>query len=498
MVFGIDHQVSFTGTTGDTVRQSFLSWGNTTGKDQLPGNLGYLILLKPGTRTGLLSGTLNWDDTHMKGFPDRIRILSGQDTAFNVSVPVDTGGYFSAILPEGSYTITPARSFFRFDNELYKIDLQASAKKVSVINSESNPHVQVFLTTLKKPDLIPDKGLLHDFDQDKARRLDEIIRAYQEYYLIPGVSLALISNGKVIYHRTYGVKNAYTGEPVTDSTLFEAASVTKTVFAFAVNSLAEKGVIDLDKPLYSYLPFDEIAYDDRYKLITARHVLCHQTGLPNWAYNEPDGKLRLKFTPGTGYGYSGEGFEYLKRVIEKITGRDIESVVSEEAIKPIGLEHIYFTGNAYLEKTGATGHYENLPTRTDLPDKPGMAWSMYTEALGFTRFMLALQNREILKPETYNEMFRFQSTVDLDEKEIQEGRDIHYGLGIYLENTPLGFMYGHGGNNGDFQCQYLMFRDMNMGFAIFTNSSTGGPLVHQDMRKILITGNGRMNTGDGR
>jgi CubicO group peptidase (beta-lactamase class C family) len=112
-----------------------------------------------------------------------------------------------------------------------------------------------------------------------------------------------------------------TGEKVNDLTLYEAASITKPVFAFAVQRLAERGVIDLDKPLYLYLPYEDIAYDDRYKLMTARHVLTHRTGFPNWRSMNEDGKLNLKFTPGTGYGYSGEGFEYLKMVIEKITGK---------------------------------------------------------------------------------------------------------------------------------------------------------------------------------
>ena len=242
---------------------------------------------------------------------------------------------------------------------------------------------------LSAPDLIPKKELYIDFDDKKATLLDNFVKAYQEYYIIPGVSLALIKDGKVIYHKTYGVKNAYTKEPVDDKTLFEAASITKTVFAFAVNRLAEKGIIDLDKPLYQYLPFEEIAYDDRYKLMTARHVLSHQTGLPNWAYMEPDGKLKLKFTPGTGYGYSGEGVEYLKRVVVKITGKDIESILNEEVIKPLGLQNIFFTKNDYLASVVANGHFENFPTRSTLPESPGMAWSMYSEALSFSKFVLA-------------------------------------------------------------------------------------------------------------
>ena len=77
-----------------------------------------------------------------------------------------------------------------------------------------------------------------------------------------------------------------------ENTLFEAASVTKPVFSFAVQRLAERGVIDLDKPLYLYLPYPDIEYDERYKLMTARHVLTHRTGFPNWRWMNEDGKLK--------------------------------------------------------------------------------------------------------------------------------------------------------------------------------------------------------------
>ena len=271
----------------------------------------------------------------------------------------------------------------------------------------------------------------------KSFLIDDFIKQYQEYYEIPGVSLAIIKDGQVVYHNTYGVKNTYTKEPVDGNTLFEAASITKTVFAFAVNSLAEKGIIDLDKPLYQYLPFDEIAYDDRYKLMTARHVLSHQTGLPNWAYMNPDGRPDLKFTPGTGYGYSGEGFEYLKRVVVKITGKDIGTVLEEEVINPLGLKNMYFEKSDYLAKVVANGHYENFPSRADLPDSPGMAWSMHTEALSFSTFVLALLDRKGLNPATYDEMFRIQSVVPLDEDEKKQGLEIYYGLGYKTGKNSL-------------------------------------------------------------
>lgn len=172
--------------------------------------------------------------------------------------------------------------------------------------------------------------------------MDRFIESYQKYFGIPGVSLALIRDGKLVYQKTYGVRNTMTADKVDNNTLFEAASITKPVFSFAVQRLAERGVFDLDKPLWLYLPYPDIEKDERYKLITAKHVLTHRTGFPNWRWENQDRKLNIKFTPGTGYGYSGEGFEYLKMVIEKITGKKVEQVLQEEVIEPMGLYHTFF------------------------------------------------------------------------------------------------------------------------------------------------------------
>lgn len=125
------------------------------------------------------------------------------------------------------------------------------------------------------------------------------------------MSVVLVKDGKTVYYRTFGVRNFYTGEPVTRETLFEACSITKIVFAFLVNKMADRGEIDLDKPLCEYLPFVAMEHDPRHRKITARHCLAHRSGFPNWASNNDDGKLDIKAHPGTKFGYSGEGFEYV-------------------------------------------------------------------------------------------------------------------------------------------------------------------------------------------
>jgi len=484
---GIDHYIVDKDVGDEDNRKSYILWQEGQGKDNSPLRLGNVILMRQGESTGNLSEQLKWKDHPIKDLPVKIRITSKQNPSLWVQTNVDSTGQYSTALPPGNYEITPVLRILSLGDSLYKIDITKSHASANIIANDTVIAPVLELSTVAAPCLIQEEGILHSFDKEKAILLDNFINTYRDYYEIPGISLALIKNGKVIYHKTYGVKNTYTKEPVDEKTLFEAASITKPVFAFAVLRLAEKGIIDLDKPLYQYLPFEEIAYDDRYKLITARHVLCHQTGFPNWAYMNKDNKIDIKFMPGTSFGYSGEGYEYLKRVVEHITNKNIDAVLQEEVINPLGLKNTYFSKNDYLAKVVSNGHLDNLPTRADLPEKAGMAGGMHTEAVSFTNFVLALRNRKGLKPETYDEMFKIQTIVPPDE-DSKEGYENYFGLGIALQKTPFGSVFGHGGNNGDFQCQFMMFKDLDMGYVIFTNSNTGGMLAYDPIMEFLVTG----------
>jgi CubicO group peptidase (beta-lactamase class C family) len=270
--------------------------------------------------------------------------------------------------------------------------------------------------------------------------------------------------------------------------LFEAASITKPVFAFAVQRLAERGVIDLDKPLYQYLPYKDIEYDERYKLITAKHVLTHRTGFPNWRSMNPDNKLDLKFTPGTKYNYSGEGFEYLKIVVEKITGKKVEQVLQEEVIQPMSLYHTFFSANDSLKQMKSEGHFNMFPSSKGMPGQPGMAYSMHTEAKVFTRFMLYLLEQKGLSETTYATMLSKQSEYPVDPKEEKPSSPAYMGMSLEVRQTPFGISFGHGGNNGDFKCRFEVFKDLKMGYVVFTNSNTSDLLMYDALGRFLIEG----------
>lgn len=477
-IIGIDHVV----LDKDSEGFSFVSWGKESGKSQVFGRLGQVFLMKENESYGIIKGQVDTSQVVMSIFPDKVRLTNVSDDAIWVDAPVDSLGFYGSELPKGKYKVQNTWRFFRKDGEFTWLDVEVEVLSETEIQA---PTLQ--LSSLSYPDLLPEEGILlnTDFDEEKAQQLDEFIETYQKNFFIPGVSLALVKGDEIIYHKVYGTKNTYSQAPVDEKTLFEAASITKPVFAFLVCRLAEQGIIDLEKPLYEYLPFDAITHDERSKLITARMVLTHRTGFPNWANFDDNGQFELLFTPGTDFGYSGEGFEYLKRVVVEITGKDILTLLEEEVLNPIGLENTYFAANDYLQEVVSHGHFDNYPRAAVLPENAGMAYSMHTEAKDFTNFMFAVKNRQGLKPETYEDMFTFHTKTP-DDWSI-EGWTGQFGLGLYLEESPYGLVFSHSGNNGDFRCIFKMYEDLDVGFVIFTNSDTGDMLLNP-LEEFLITG----------
>lgn len=308
-----------------------------------------------------------------------------------------------------------------------------------------------------------------------AEALDRFLEREMEAADIPGLSIAVIEDGQLAYRRALGTADRGTDRPITDRTLFEAASLSKPLFAYFVMKQVEKGVIDLDTPLYSYLPNPDLAFDERYKRITARMVLAHTSGLPNWRRDNPDGKLDIAFAPGTDYRYSGEGYQYLKDVLAHLLGTDddgLERVFQREVAKPLGADRLYFTWNAAVARHKATGHRAGQPTDNGPEDNVGLfgaAYSLHTEAGDYARFLIALMRQEGLREATRRTMLSEAFRFPPDHPEAADGTTGR-SLGFSIAETPDGPAYAHGGNNGDFQGLALFLKEKDDGVVVLSNT----------------------------
>jgi CubicO group peptidase (beta-lactamase class C family) len=293
---------------------------------------------------------------------------------------------------------------------------------------------------------------------------------------VPGLSLALIEAGQLAQTAAYGARHSTTGEPVTDHTVFEAASLSKPVFAYVVLQLVDAGMIGLDEPLATRLP-TYIAGDARAAAITARHVLTHTTGLPNW--RSDDRPLRTYFAPGERFSYSGEGFLYLQRVVERIAGEPLDALVTRLVFAPLGMWSSSYVWQQRFEADHAAPHNEaGEPGRKLKPRDADAAWSLHTTAGDYARFLQAVLAGTHLPPATVGLWLepavnapreRFECLDSANAVEIDER--VAWGLGWGLEPGD-GTFFHWGANVGSTAFAIGRPRD-GRALVFFANSDNG-------------------------
>ena len=300
-------------------------------------------------------------------------------------------------------------------------------------------------------------------------RLEKNLPQLMKFADIPGMSAALINNGKLVWRKNFGVANAETGETVTDATIFEAASLSKIVTAYAALQLVDQGKLELDVPLNKYLGSNyDCGNDERINLITARHVLTHSAGFPNW---RPEGAatLPILFNPGENFSYSGEGFVYLSKVIEKITSIKFDDYVKKNVFDPLKMNNSSFSWLDSYKQVLAYRH-DWLGKKSFRWEGPGFnaAASLRTTAEDYAKFVIAVLKGEGLKKATWNEML--SSQIKVNEKSAP---NLSWGLGLGLESTGIGKTFWHWGDQGDSKCYVTALVAQQNAILYFTNSSNG-------------------------
>src|SRR5258705_3639764 len=299
---------------------------------------------------------------------------------------------------------------------------------------------------------------------------------------VHGLAITIYNKNKIAYKKAFGYKRFDTKVPLQTNTNFYGASLSKAVFAVLVMKLVEENVIDLDKPLQSYLSkpvyeygkgsnwnqdYTALKEDSLYQKITARMCLDHTTGFPNWRWDEPDQKLRVRFQPGSGYSYSGEGFCYLQFVLEKLTGKLLEQLMEEKIFHPLHMNTSAYTWQPRFEKNYCFGHDTNGKVlEKDKDNAARSARTLETTPDDYSLFLEAVLQKKILKPATYKIMFtpqiRLRSKIQMEALSwldtANAGNDsirLSYGLGWGILQTPFGFGAFKEGHGDGFQHYFI-------------------------------------------
>jgi CubicO group peptidase (beta-lactamase class C family) len=315
-------------------------------------------------------------------------------------------------------------------------------------------------------------------DEDKQQliaNLEKVVPELMKKANVPGLSIAVIRDGEILWCGAFGIKNSHAGEPVTEDTIFEAASLTKPFFAYLAMMMVEKGELDLDKPLLEYIPKEDIEIGlghpldlegfrkDWFEKITARMVLSHSSGLPHGERGKP---FPIFFEPGTKYRYSADGYYYLQKVIEHLKGEPLEEIMRKMVIEPLKMSDSSMVWQERYEKMAAVGH--NIFSETDgnfrKRTEAHAGASLYTTARDYAQFVMAMINDVGLKDETIKEMLTPQIDVD---------KDLYWGLGFGLERTDNGDAFWQWGDYGIFRNYIVAYKNQKIGVVYLTNSFNG-------------------------
>lgn len=304
---------------------------------------------------------------------------------------------------------------------------------------------------------------------------------------ICGAAVAVIHDRAL--HSVEAVQACAGAPQATPHSIFEAASLSKPVFAYAVLKLVQHGRMALDAPVLDYLPDGyrhrqqpyladspaDAVSDPRLRAVTVRMALNHTSGLPNWA----GGPLAFSGTPGQAWEYSGEAYVLLQRAVEQVTGEDLDAFMARQVFVPLGMAHSAYTRQPGFEPFILPGTDRKGTALRPWPFRvPVAAFTLYTSAGDYGRFLAALLKDQ----RTLDQIV--ESPVPVPPRRPPDG-GLGWGLGWGVEQGREGPLLWHWGNNPGYRAFAMVSPRGGDGFVLLTSSDNGMALAAPVGRQVL-------------
>jgi CubicO group peptidase (beta-lactamase class C family) len=293
----------------------------------------------------------------------------------------------------------------------------------------------------------------------KPAAIDATVERLMKSEGVPGLGVALIRDGHVVYRKAYGSRDLARKLPLDTATVMYGASLTKATFAYLVMQLVDERRLDLDQPIAAYLPkplpdyprYVDLAGDARWQKLTMRMLLSHTTGFANFRWVEPDRKLRFHRDPGERYGYSGEGLLLAQFVLETGLNLDVGAEMQRRIFDRFGMKRSAMTWREDFAANFAEGYTQDLTHEPHRRWKEaGAAGSLDTTLDDWAKFLAAVARGEGLSQAAKSEMIRRQVDIDSERQfpTLLPGKTdrwkkigLGYGLGWGVFESPLGRAY---------------------------------------------------------
>jgi len=313
------------------------------------------------------------------------------------------------------------------------------------------------------------------FDDEKK------IAAWLQENKVPAVGIGIIRDGKLKQVKVYGELQKGVAAPY--DTIFNVASLTKPVVVILTLKLVSEGKWKLDEPLATYWVDPDIAGDPRHATLTTRHVLSHQTGFLNWRWLDESKKLIFHADPGTKFGYSGEGFEYLRKALEQKFGKPLAELSEQYVFGPAGMRD---TQHAWSERTDESrfARWHDKEGKHAYPDHrtdANAADDLLTTVEDYGRFGAYVLGGAGLSEAVFNDMVKVQSTMR---------PKVFMGLGWEIhKDFPNGeYALIHSGSDQGVNAVLILLPKSKQGLLVITNSDAGFMLYEKLVVESLDLG----------
>jgi len=333
-------------------------------------------------------------------------------------------------------------------------------------------------------------------DQAAQAWLSRQLPALCQQFAVPGAQLCMLRGGQTVWTLCYGTKRA--GQPqaaIQADTVFEAASMSKPVFAWLAMRACELGRLALDRPVAEQMPEAALqaffadthaapAQQQTWRAqITPRHLLSHRPGLPNWREEDAESKpdrpaLGLAFQPGSDFRYSGEGYALLQNCLEHIEGQPLQDMAQRQLFEPQAMRHSGFVLTPALDALRARGHAEDgqaLPLARYAQANAG--YTLYTTAQDYARFlslMIAQAPAQMLSPQV-----EVKSRPPIQRPGLAHSDSVQWSLGFALNPTAQGVIAYHSGANSTGFRAYSQFSPTRKSGLVFLSNGLSGHEVWQ-------------------
>ena len=291
---------------------------------------------------------------------------------------------------------------------------------------------------------------------------------------VPALAFAIIEDGEIQELEVVGELEK--GKAAPKNSIFNVASVTKPVFSLAALKLIDAEVIGLDEPLHPYWIDADVKSDDRYKLLTPRILLSHQSGFLNWRWHYPDGKLAFTFDPGTKYQYSGEGMEYLKNAIQSKTGTKLNILMDSLVFDPLEMNDTRMIWDDAVDETRFAKWHDKDGNQYEIFKRKEAVASddMMTTLEDLSKFAINVMEKGGLSDGLYNQMITPQ--VMLNDR-------LGFGLGweVVPKMNGEGYALVHGGSDMGVKARIVVMPNVKKAFVAFANGDNGQKIIDRVM-----------------